>query len=135
MASPLFDASEHSDMSEVEQRRFEIRMNRQAEVQNLHNSFGHPNNQALLQHCQHAKIGTKYLKRYILSLECAFCQAALGRRSHIKRQRAALPPPAATTPLPPTIVPEGFLEPFQGIMFEYYHSLIIGTSHHHGGFI
>lgn len=49
MASSLLDASEHIDMSEVEQRRFEIRMNRQAEVQNLHNSFGHTNNQALLQ--------------------------------------------------------------------------------------
>jgi hypothetical protein len=32
MASPLLDASEHTDMSEVEQRRFEILMNRQAEV-------------------------------------------------------------------------------------------------------
>jgi hypothetical protein len=113
MAWLSLDTSEHSDMSEVDQRRFEIRMNRQAEVQNLHNSFGHPNNQALLQHCQHAKIGTKYLKRYILSLECAFCQAALGRRSHIKRQRAALPPPAATTPLPPTIVPDVFLHSFK----------------------
>jgi hypothetical protein len=67
MASPLLDVSEHSDLSEVEQRRFEIRLNRKAAVQNLHNSFGHPNNQTLLQHCQHAKIGTKYLKRYILS--------------------------------------------------------------------
>ena len=79
MAWLSLDTSEHSDMSEVDQRRFEIRMNRQAEVQNLHNSFGHPNNQALLQHCQHAKIGTKYLKRYILSLEYAFCQTVLGR--------------------------------------------------------
>jgi hypothetical protein len=31
IASPPLDASEHSDMSEVEQRRFEIRMNRQAD--------------------------------------------------------------------------------------------------------
>ena len=30
MASPLLDASEHSDLSEVEQRRFEIRLNRQS---------------------------------------------------------------------------------------------------------
>ena len=73
------DTSQHSDMSEVDQRRFEIRMNRQAEVQNLHNSFGHPNNQALLQHCQHAKIGTKYLKRYILTIECTFCRPTFGR--------------------------------------------------------
>jgi hypothetical protein len=119
MAWPLLDTSEHSDMSAVEQRRVEIRLNRQAEVQNLHNSFGHPNNQALLQHCQHAKIGTKYLKRYILSLECAFCQAALGRRSYIKhkRKRTDLPPPTDTTPLPPstpTIVPDVFLHPFKG---------------------
>ncbi len=118
MASPLLDASEHSDLSEVEQRRFEIRLNRQAEVQNLHNSFGHPNNQVLLQHCQHAKIGPKYLKRYILSFECAFCQAALGRRSYIKhkRKRAALPPPTDTTLLPPstpTIVPDVFLHLFK----------------------
>ena len=41
---------------------------RQGEVQNLHNAFGHPNNQAFLQHCQHAKIGTKYLfKTTVLS--------------------------------------------------------------------
>jgi hypothetical protein len=117
MASPLLDASEPSDLSEVEQRRFEMRLNRQAAVQNLHNSFGHPNNLALLQHCQYAKIGTKYLKRYILSFECAFCQAALGRRSYIKRKRAALPPSTDTTPLPPstpTIVPDVFLHPFKG---------------------
>jgi hypothetical protein len=80
MASPLFDASEHSDMSEVEQRRFEIRMNRQAEVQNMHNSFGHHSS------------ATNYRSRR-------------------------------------------FLAPFQGITFEYYRSLSIGTSHHHGGFI
>ncbi len=64
MVSTPLDASEHSDMSEVEERRFEIRMNRQGEVQNLHNAFGHQNNQAFLQHCQHAKIGTKYLAVY-----------------------------------------------------------------------
>ena len=64
MVSTPLDASGHSDMSEVEQRRFEIRMNRQGEVQNLHNAFGHPNNQAFLQHCQHAKIGTKDLSVY-----------------------------------------------------------------------
>ncbi len=81
MAWPQSDTSQHSsDLSEVEQRQFELRQNRQAAVQNLHNSFGHPNNQALLQHCQHAKIGTRYLKRYILSFECAFCQAALGSK-------------------------------------------------------
>ena len=33
MESPLLDASEHIDMSQVEQRRFEILMNRQEEVQ------------------------------------------------------------------------------------------------------
>ena len=77
----------------------------------------HPNNQALLQHCQHANIGTRFLKRYILSFECAFCQAALGRRSYIKRQKAALPPPTVPTPLPPsppTIIPDVFLHPFKG---------------------
>jgi hypothetical protein len=117
MAWPQSDTSQHSDLSEVEQRQFELRQNWQAAVQNLHNSFGHPNNQALLQHCQHAKIGTRYLKRYILSFECAFCQASLGRRSYIKRQKAALPPPAVPTPLlpsPPTIIPDVFLHPFKG---------------------
>jgi hypothetical protein len=117
MACPQSDTSQHSDLSEVEQRQFELRQNRQAAVQNLHNSFGHPNNQALLQHCQHAKIGTRYLKRYILSFECAFCQAALGRRSYIKRQKAALPPPAVPAPLLPsplTIIPDVLLHPFKG---------------------
>jgi hypothetical protein len=63
--------------------------------------------------------GTKYLKRYILSFECAFCQAALGRCSYIKhkRKRTALPPYTDTTLLPPstpTIVPDVFLYPFKG---------------------
>ena len=52
--------------------------------------------------------------RYILSFECAFCQAALGRRSYIKRQRAALPPPTVTTPLSSTTPPDLFLHPFKG---------------------
>ena len=40
MAWPHLDTSQHSDLSEVEQRQFELRMNRQVAVQNLHNSFG-----------------------------------------------------------------------------------------------
>ena len=71
----------------------------------------------MLQHCQHAKIGTRFLKRYILSFECAFWQAALGRRSYIKRQKEALPPPTVPTPLPPpppTIIFDVFLYPFKG---------------------
>ena len=40
MVWPQLDTSQHSDLSEVEQRQFELRMNRQAAVKNLHDSFG-----------------------------------------------------------------------------------------------
>ena len=144
MASSPLDAHEHTNVSEVEQHRFEIRAKRQAAVTDLHNSFGRPHTQALLHHCRHEKIGTKHLKQYILSLEYAFCQAALGRRSYIKKQRTALPlpailpdPSAASAP-----IPDVFLHSFRGsrrillpsptrLSQHYYGSVIQGTRYLH----
>jgi len=66
---------------------------RQGEVHNLHNAFGHPNNQAFLQHCQHAKIGTKYLfKTTVLSTGGVLMNSSLllrvrGVRGRILQQR------------------------------------------------
>ena len=41
MESPLLDVSEHNDMSEVEQRHFQILTNRLTEIQNLHTNWNH----------------------------------------------------------------------------------------------
>jgi hypothetical protein len=135
MASPLLDASEHTDMSEVEQRRFEILMNRQAEVQNLHYSFGHPNNQALLQHCQHAKIGTKYLQRYYSILRTRFLSGSFGTANLYQKTAGRSSFAYRLHSSATNYRSRRCFAPFQGITFESYRSLSIGTSNHHRGFI
>ena len=103
LRQPSSQAARHTD--EVLQRRFELDKLRHQQATNLHNSFGHPHNAALLKFVQHTGFECRYLKRYILAHQCSFCDANMGRRSNIVSHTPdkvlplpALPPPLTTYP-------------------------------------
>ena len=81
LRQPSSQDARHND--EVLQRRFELDKARRQQATNLHNSFGHPHNAALLKFVQHTGFECRYLKRYILAHQCPFCDANMGRRSNI----------------------------------------------------
>ena len=104
---PSYEAACHTD--EVLQRRFEIEQRRKQEVTNLHNAFGHPHNAALLTFVQHTGLECRYLKRYILTHTCPYCDSNMVRRSNVVSHTPAkvLPLPALSPPF--TSYPDCFL--------------------------
>ena len=75
LRQPSSQDARHND--EVLQRCFELDKARRQQATNLHNSFGHPHNAALLKFVQHTGFECRYLKRYILAHQCCFCEHCL----------------------------------------------------------
>ena len=83
MGEEATDANDHCDCkSEADQRKFELMLSREKEVQVLHESNGHPHNKAVYDDLIAAGVEVQHLQRYIMKNECKFCTAARGKRSY-----------------------------------------------------
>ena len=101
----VFDSSDEAyvpkflDAERVEgrmQQRFEVMCRNRREAITLHRAHGHPSNRVLLLNLEAKGIPHKHLKRYILSVSCDACRAAIGKRDNktstvalTKRERIA----------------------------------------------
>ena len=101
----VFDSSDEAyvpkflDAERVEgrmQQRFEVMCRNRQEAITLHRAHGHPSNRVLLLNLEAKGIPHKHLKRYILSVSCDACRAAIGKRDNktstvalTKRERIA----------------------------------------------
>ena len=83
MGEEATDANDHCGRkSEADQRKFELMLSREKEVQVLHESHGHPHNKALYDDLIAAGVEVRHLQRYIMKHKCKFCTAARGKRSY-----------------------------------------------------